>query len=159
MATHFGHRGIAQITIVQNVNCRATGQWPSADTAESTIRRGAMPGVTRSGVSLTREPGQLLHNMRAYALGLRGKMQLKRESRGSHGLSVLTEAARRLTAVDFVAFATGFRDVMQKVVAPWVATSQDSSMEPWVTLAPRRQLFFHRITMEKTCGSEGAEPF
>ncbi len=104
----------------------------AAEMADTTIRRGAMPGLTRKGAGLTREPGQLLDNLPAYAVGLRGKVAHKREGRHGPNLGILTEAGRRLTAVDFVAFAAGFRDVLQRVVAPWVADTQKSSMEPWV---------------------------
>jgi hypothetical protein len=104
----------------------------AASVTDTSIRSGAMPNVTRKGVSLTREPGHLLDNLPAYAVAMRGKVALKRENRGQHNLTVLIEAGRRLTAVDTVAFATLFKDVLEKAVAPWTAVVQSSSVEPWV---------------------------
>jgi hypothetical protein len=104
----------------------------AASMIDTSTRSGAMPGITRKGVSLTREPGHLLDNLPAYAVAMRGKSALRREKRGQHTLEVLTEAGRRLTAVDTIAFAILFKDVLEKAVAPWTAVVQSSSMEPWV---------------------------
>jgi hypothetical protein len=113
----------------------------SAESIQTSTRSGAMPGLTRSGVTLTREPGHLLENLPAYSVALRGKVAMKREQRGSHNLGVLVDAGRRLTAVDLVAFATLFKDVMERAVAPWAAAIQSSSLEPWViNLKYSRQL-------------------
>lgn len=104
----------------------------AATMLHTTVASGAMPGITRKGVSLTREPGHLLHNLPAYALGMKGKAAMKREQQGTHNLAWLTEAGRRLTSVDLISFATLFKDVMEKAVAPWSAIVQSNSMEPWV---------------------------
>ena len=105
----------------------------SAAILDSDVVSGAMPGITRKAVSLTREPGHLLHNLPAYALGLRAKLEMKREhQQGQQNLTVLIEAGRRLTSVDLVSFGTLFKDVMEKAVAPWTAIVQSSSLEPWV---------------------------
>lgn len=80
----------------------------------------------------TRQPRQLLENLPAYSVALVGKSQLRRERSGTQKLDVLVEGGRRLTAVDFVAFAALFKDVMERAVAPWVASTQQSSLEPWV---------------------------
>ena len=99
----------------------------------STVVSGAMPGITRKGVSLTREPGHLLKNLPAYALGMSAKIAMKRfNQQGQHNLSELVEFGRRLTSVDFISFATLFKDVMKKGVAPWTAVVQSNSLEPWV---------------------------
>ena len=104
----------------------------AASMVDTAIRSGALPGITRKGVTLTREPGHLLDNLPAYAVAMPGKAALKREHRGQHNLELLIEVGRRLTAVDTIAFATLFKDVLEKAVAPWTAVVQSSSAEPWV---------------------------
>lgn len=104
----------------------------AAAVTDTSIRSGALPSITRKGVTLTREPGHLLDNLPAYAVAMGGKVALRREHRGQYTLQVLVEAGRRLTAVDTVAFATLFKDVLEKAVAPWTAVVQSSSLEPWV---------------------------
>ena len=99
----------------------------------STVVSGAMPGITRKGVSLTREPGHLLKNLPTYALGMSAKLAMKRHHhQGQHNLNELVDTGRRLTAVDFISFGTLFKDVMEKGVAPWTAVIQSNSLEPWV---------------------------
>ena len=109
----------------------------AASFIHTSTRSGALPSITRKGVTLTREPGHLLDNLPAYAVALKGKIALKStvgatKARGSHNIGVLIEAGRQLTAVDTVAFALLFKDVLEKAVAPWTAFVQSSSAEPWV---------------------------
>jgi hypothetical protein len=105
----------------------------AADMTDTIIYKGALPGVTRKGVSLVKEPGNLLENLAAYSVGLRGKVALKREDGpGSHKISILTQAGRRLTSVDLVGFAALFRDLVEKTMVPWWLDAQRNSLEPWV---------------------------
>jgi hypothetical protein len=102
----------------------------AAEATQTDIRSGRMPGMTRKAVQLCSEPGNLLHNFRAYAAGL----HLREAWRiAGHDLSTakLIDAGRRLTCVQTVSFALAFRDVMGRVVAPWVNIIQSNSAEPW----------------------------
>jgi hypothetical protein len=83
------------------------------------LRSGVLPGLSRKVVALAREPGYLLDNFPAYALGIHGRTQHVRL--GFHGPKIkeLVEGGRRLTSLDLVAFTCLFKDVMCKVVAPW----------------------------------------
>ena len=104
----------------------------AADMTNTRIYKGAMPGYTRKGISLTKEPGHLLDNLPAYSVGLRGKAALMRESQsGSHALGVLHEAGRRVTSVDLVAFTALFRDLVEHTLAPWWGEAQRNSLEVW----------------------------
>ena len=96
------------------------------------LRSGVLPGLSRKVVALAREPGYLLDNFPAYALGIHGRTQHVRL--GFHGPKIkeLVEGGRRLTSLDLVAFTCLFKDVMCKVVAPWALIVQSSSHEPWV---------------------------
>ena len=96
------------------------------------LRSGVLPGLSRKVVALAREPGHLLDNFPAYALGIHGRTQHVRL--GYHGPNIgeLVDGGRRLSSLDLVAFTCVFKDVMSKVVAPWALVVQSSSHEPWV---------------------------
>ena len=96
------------------------------------LRSGVLPGLSRKVVALAREPGYLLDNFPAYALGIHGRTQHVRLGFSGPDIGELVEGGRRLTSLDLVAFACVFRDAMCKVVAPWALTVQSSSHEPWV---------------------------
>ena len=117
----------------------------AANMTGTVIYKGAMPGVTRKGVSLIKEPGNLLDNLPAYSVGLRGKAALKRETDyGSHNLTVLTQAGRRLTSVDLIGFAALFRDLVEGTLAPWWGEAQQNSLEPWALKRKRELAANHR---------------
>jgi hypothetical protein len=93
---------------------------------------GAMPGMTRQAGQLTREPGNLIHNYKAYALAIHAREAYFREYKGNkYNLTTLADASRRLTTVDFVTFLTLFSDMMTIVIAPWTLTVQTQPLEPW----------------------------
>ena len=102
-----------------------------------------MPGMTRKAAGLSREPGHLLDNFKAYAAGIHVRREWTREGHAGNTLSSLAEAGRRLTALDFVAFVLLFRDIMERVVSPWTAVIQSASLEPWA-LAPKHKAMVAR---------------
>ena len=110
---------------------------------QTPLRGGALPGLTRKAAGLSREPGHLLDNFRAYAAGLHLRREWTREGHTTHSLYSLVEAGRRLTALDFVAFVLLFRDIMERVVSPWTAVIQSASLEPWA-LAPKHNALVAR---------------
>ena len=101
-------------------------------------RGSGMPGGTRKAVGLGGEPGHLLANYAAYAAGLHGRMEWKRLGHGKqYNARVLVDCGRRLTALDFLAFTTLFRDIFRYSIATWSETIQSSALEPWVLQAKR----------------------
>ena len=90
----------------------------AAKVAGTRLRSGALPGLTRKVVGLVREPGHLLQNFSAYALGVHGRRAHTRAGHNGPTQGALVEGCRRLTALDFVAFAAPFKDLMG-FVAPW----------------------------------------
>jgi hypothetical protein len=56
----------------------------AAAAAETDIRSGRMPGMTRKAVQLCSEPGHLLHNFKAYAAGLHLRGVARRGTRPEH---------------------------------------------------------------------------
>ena len=109
---------------------------------------GRLPGGTRKAVALTREPGHLLSNFRAYAAGVHLRREWRQQAKaGTYTLEVLVDAGRRLTALDFVCFALAFRDTL-RVAAPWVASVQADAVEPW-TVA-----YLQRRHTSRLCGAE-----
>ena len=113
------------------------------------LRSGALPGLTRKVVGLIREPGHLLRNFPAYALGVHGHRAHTRAGHAGPTLGSLVEGGRRLTSLDFVAFAAIFKDLMG-FVSPWTLAVQCSSTEPW---ALRRLQKKHEaeLTAAATC--------
>ena len=96
------------------------------------LKSGALPGGTRKAVSLSQEPGHLLHNLPAYVAGLHGKLAYKRAGHLQKlGVSTIIDGGRRLTSLDFIAFVILFKDLVQKLLSPWMLVIQRSSMEPW----------------------------
>ena len=98
----------------------------------TTVKSGAMPGMTRQGASLTSEPGNLVHNFRAYTAGLHMR-EIWRRANGTKTYSqeTLVDTGRRLTDVPFVCFLLCFRDIMGRVVSPWAKIMQTERLEPW----------------------------
>ena len=111
----------------------------AAEATNIKLRTGRMPGGTRKAVTLCGEPGHLLDNFKAYAAGLHLREAWRREEHTTFTQTVLVDAGRRLTALSFVSFALLFRDIMQKVMAPWTLLIQSSCIEPWVLQAKRRE--------------------
>ncbi len=103
----------------------------AAKVAGTRLRSGALLGLTRKVVGLVREPGHLLQNFPAYALGVHGRRAHTRAGHNGPTQVAFVEGGRRLTALDFVAFAALFKDLMG-FVAPWTLAVQCSSTEPWV---------------------------
>ena len=103
----------------------------AAEMAGTSIRSGRLPGMTRKAVQLCAEPGHLLWNFKAYASGLHLR-EAWRAAGHDDKVSRLVDAGRRLQSVQFVSFALIFKDIMSRVVAPWVAQIQKTSLEPWV---------------------------
>jgi hypothetical protein len=110
---------------------------------QTPLRGGALPGMTRKAAGLSREPGHLLDNFKAYAAGIHVRREWTREGHAGNTLFSLAEAGRRLTALDFVAFVLLFRDIMERVVSPWTAVIQSASLEPWA-LAPKHKAMVAR---------------
>ena len=98
----------------------------------TTVKSGAMPGMTRQGGSLTSEPGNLVHNFRAYTAGMHMR-EIWRRANGTKTYSqeTLVDTGRRLTDVPFVCFLLCFRDIMGRVVSPWAKIMQTERLEPW----------------------------
>lgn len=74
----------------------------AAEATNTPLRSGVMPGGTRKAVSLTREPGHLLHNFKAYAAAMHARMEWRREGHNTYTAKALVDAGRRLTSVDFI---------------------------------------------------------
>ena len=121
----------------------------SAQVAKTRLRSGALPGLTRKVVGLVREPGHLLQNFPAYALGVHGRRAHTRAGHNGPTQGALVEGGRRLTSLDFVAFAALFKDLMG-FVAPWTLAVQCSSTEPW---ALRRLQKKHEAELEAATSS------
>ena len=102
-----------------------------AEATGARFRSGRLPGMTRKAVQLCSEPGHLLDNFKAYAVGLHVREAWRAEGHDQKA-SKLIDAGRRLTSVQLVCFAMAFRDIMSLGVAPWVAAIQKTSLEPWV---------------------------
>ena len=109
------------------------------------LQSGALPGVSRKVVALAQEPGHLLHNLPAYAVGVHGRFEHKRQDHDGPKLHTLASEGRRLTCLDLIAFTTLFADIMRSIVAPWALVVQSSCMEPWVT---RRQQLKHEALLD-----------
>ena len=114
--------GLGQGRLLLKAGAEATG---------ARFRSGRLPGMTRKAVQLCTEPGHLLDNFKAYAVGLHIR-EAWRQAGHDQNTSKLIDAGRRLSSVQLVCFALAFRDIMSGVVAPWVAEIQKSSLEPWV---------------------------
>jgi hypothetical protein len=97
------------------------------------LRSGVLPGLSRKVVALTREPGHLLQNFAAYALGAHGRLAHKRAGKSGPSVGMIVEGGRRLTSLNFVSFAGLFSDIMARAIAPWALAVQCASSEPWVT--------------------------
>ena len=95
------------------------------------ISSAALPGLSRKVVSLSQEPGHLLLNLPAYVAGMHARLSYKRAGHGNYSVSTLVDAGRRLTSLEFIVFTTLFRDVMQRMIAPWALLIQSSGIEPW----------------------------
>ena len=121
----------------------------AAKVAGTRLRSGALPGLTRKVVGLVREPGHLLQNFPAYALGVHGRRAHTRAGHNGPTQGQLVEGGRRLTSLDFVAFAALFKDLMG-FVAPWTLAVQCSSTEPW---ALRRLQKKHEAEIEAAIAS------
>ena len=99
----------------------------------TTMKSGAMPGMTRQAAALTREPGNLVHNFRAYVAGMHMWEFWRRENgTKTYSQETLVDTGRRLTDVPFVCFLLCFRDIMGGVVSPWAKIIQADLLEPWV---------------------------
>ena len=85
-----------------------------------------MPGLSRKAVQLARDPGNLLHNLPAYAAAVPGRLAYKRDGHlQKASVKSIIEGGHLVVSLDLIVFATLFRDVMSKLVSPWAFLVQD----------------------------------
>ena len=90
-----------------------------------------VPAGTRKYASLSKEPGNITENLRAYARALGARTTWRRQGHGNYTIAALGDFGRRLVAADFVAFAILFRDIAERTIRPTALVCQELA-EAWI---------------------------
>lgn len=89
-------------------------------------------GGTRVLIATLNVPANLLNNLQGYVAGLHMKIHRRQRGKGSNTQTSLATIGRRLSSVDFVAFALAVDGVFGKVLRPFAQIVQRGCDEPWV---------------------------
>ena len=100
-----------------------------AEEINEECRRISMPGGTRKVVYLSGVPGNLLFNYKTISAGIHARIKMKEQGRGKQTKGAIVAIGRRLSSLDFVAFATLFDDILSQFVRPLAKVVQSNLLE------------------------------